>query len=156
MSAPPPEARAVATGGDSGPAPRAVAQAIEPQPAAATPEPSTPEPARARPAPSTPESARARPAETSVRLSTTKLDTLMEMVGELQAARLSAELRQTELRSLLASAEGLEALSRAVRQQARRLRLAAANGGAKSGANAGANAGAASGAHGGATSGAHS
>ena len=79
-------------------------------------------PRRMRPRP-----ARPRPAETTVRLSTAKLDALMEVVGELQAARLAAEQRLTELRSLLESAESWEALSRAVRQHTRRLRLEAAN-----------------------------
>src|SRR5262249_22657421 len=84
------------------------------------------EPAPGAPAaPPTPEPARPRPAETTVRLSTTKLDALMEVVGELQAARLAADQRLAELRGLLANAESWEALSRAVRQHERRLRLAA-------------------------------
>jgi len=79
-------------------------------------------------APMAAEPARAQPAETSVRLATSKLDALMEMVGELQAARLTTDLRLSELQRLLTSAEGLEAQSRAVRQNARRLRRTAAEG----------------------------
>jgi two-component system chemotaxis sensor kinase CheA len=77
--------------------------------------------------PHLPEPARPRLADTTVRLSIAKLDALMEVVGELQAARLAAEQRLAELRSLLENAQSWEALSRAVRQRARRLRLAAAN-----------------------------
>src|SRR5207248_10348894 len=74
-----------------------------------------------------PEAGRSRPSETTVRLSTAKLDALMEVVGELQAARLAAEQRLAALRSLLESAESWAALSRAVRQHTRRLRLEAAS-----------------------------
>jgi len=98
--------------------------AAAPAPVSATP----PAPlALEAPAAHVPEAARQRAAETTVRLSTAKLDALMEVVGELQAARLAAEQRLAELRSLLESAESWEALSRAIRQHTRRLRLETAN-----------------------------
>ncbi len=118
-------------GGESSVATTEAAEPMEEASPAPAPPPAAPValvvPAAALAAAVTPvaasEPARARPVETTVRLSTSKLDALMEVVGELQAARLSAELRQTELHSLLSSAESLEALSRAVRQHTRRLRL---------------------------------
>jgi len=112
-------------------APPPMAEEAEPQPAPSNGASTPAEPILSLEAPAAPapEAARPRSAETTVRLSTAKLDALMEVVGELQAARLAAEQRLAELRRLLESAESWEALSRAVRQHTRRLRLeeAAAN-----------------------------
>jgi two-component system chemotaxis sensor kinase CheA len=83
------------------------------------PQPVTPV---SHPAPSAPAQA-ARAPEESIRVSTGKLDILMEQVAELQTARINAEQRLTEVRELLERVESWDLQWRAVRSELWRVGL---------------------------------
>jgi len=76
----------------------------------------------ATPAAATPAQPQRGPEE-SIRVSTGKLDILMEQVAELQTARINAEQRLTEVRELLERVESWELLWRAVRSELWRVGL---------------------------------
>lgn len=76
----------------------------------------------------------ARAPEESIRVSTGKLDILMEQVAELQTARINAEQRLTEVRELLERVESWDLQWRAVRSELWRVGLI--NGSAGGGASA--------------------
>ncbi len=117
------------------PAPAVVASPPNPVPAK-PPAPPQPEPVRKSvpaAAPQAPAQA-ARAPEESIRVSTGKLDILMEQVAELQTARINAEQRLTEVRELLERVESWDLLWRAVRSELWRVGLI--NGSASGGASA--------------------
>lgn len=99
----------------------AKADAATPKPTARTETPTS--------RPAAPPAAQAAPAqpqrgpEESIRVSTGKLDILMEQVAELQTARINAEQRLTEVRELLERVESWELQWRAVRSELWRVGL---------------------------------
>jgi two-component system chemotaxis sensor kinase CheA len=122
-------------------APKKQAAVAEPSkkspPAPPAPTQTVPPPAPAASAPA------ARAPEESIRVSTGKLDILMEQVAELQTARINAEQRLTEVRELLERVESWDLLWRGVRAELWRVGLV--NGSGTGAASRFADSGAASG-----------
>lgn len=102
----------------------------KPVPTVAKPAPSSPEssakpvaaPVSASAPPTAPQTA-ARAPEESIRVSTNKLDILMEQVAELQTARINAEQRLTEVREMLERAENWDVEWRQIRSELWRMGL---------------------------------
>jgi len=102
----------------------------KPVPTVAKPAPGSPEssakpvaaPVSASAPPTAPQTA-ARAPEESIRVSTNKLDILMEQVAELQTARINAEQRLTEVREMLERAENWDVEWRQIRSELWRMGL---------------------------------
>lgn len=112
-------------------APQAPVQQAEPQPPPAPAKPPEPAPKlvaenttkQAEPKPQPAATTQARAPEESIRVSTNKLDILMEQVAELQTARINAEQRLTEAREMLERAESWDIEWRQIRSELWRMGL---------------------------------
>ncbi|MFM7319365.1 MAG: response regulator [bacterium] len=116
--------------------PTVVAEKLQAASAATAEKPKKPaevanKPSEAVVAPQAPAQPTARAPEESIRVSTSKLDVLMEQVAELQTARINAEQRLTEVREMLERVEAWDIEWRQIRSELWRMGLASGSSGSQ-------------------------